>query len=37
VTTPFGGFQSSQATVVSSAPHALDAYTEVKSIYYATG
>jgi acyl-CoA reductase-like NAD-dependent aldehyde dehydrogenase len=36
VTTPFGGFRQS-GYGRELGPHALDAYTEVKSIYYATG
>ncbi len=36
VTTPFGGFKQS-GIGRELGPHALDAYTEVKSIYYATG
>ncbi len=36
VTTPFGGFKQS-GYGRELGPHALDAYTEVKSVYYATG
>jgi acyl-CoA reductase-like NAD-dependent aldehyde dehydrogenase len=36
VTTPFGGFKQS-GYGRELGPHALDSYTEVKSIYYATG
>jgi acyl-CoA reductase-like NAD-dependent aldehyde dehydrogenase len=36
VTTPFGGFKQS-GYGRELGPHALDAYAEVKSIYYATG
>jgi betaine-aldehyde dehydrogenase len=36
VTTPFGGFRQS-GYGRELGPHALDAYTEVKTIYYATG
>jgi betaine-aldehyde dehydrogenase len=35
VTTPFGGFRQS-GYGRELGPHALEAYTEVKSIYYAT-
>ena len=36
VTTPFGGFKQS-GVGRELGPHALDHYTEVKSVYYATG
>lgn len=36
VSTPFGGFKQS-GYGRELGPHALDAYTEVKSVYYATG
>jgi acyl-CoA reductase-like NAD-dependent aldehyde dehydrogenase len=36
VATPFGGFKQS-GYGRELGPHALDAYTEVKSVYYATG
>jgi acyl-CoA reductase-like NAD-dependent aldehyde dehydrogenase len=36
VTTPFGGFKQS-GTGRELGPHALDHYTEVKNVYYATG
>jgi acyl-CoA reductase-like NAD-dependent aldehyde dehydrogenase len=36
VTTPFGGFKQS-GYGRELGPHALDAYTEVKSVYFATG
>jgi acyl-CoA reductase-like NAD-dependent aldehyde dehydrogenase len=36
VTTPFGGFKQS-GYGRELGPHALDSYTEVKSVYYATG
>jgi acyl-CoA reductase-like NAD-dependent aldehyde dehydrogenase len=36
VSTPFGGFKQS-GVGRELGPHALDAYTEVKSVYYATG
>jgi acyl-CoA reductase-like NAD-dependent aldehyde dehydrogenase len=36
VTTPFGGFKQS-GYGRELGPHALDAYTEIMSIYYATG
>jgi betaine-aldehyde dehydrogenase len=36
ITTPFGGFKQS-GYGRELGPHALDAYTEVKSVYYATG
>ena len=36
VSTPFGGFKQS-GYGRELGPHALDSYTEVKSIYYATG
>jgi acyl-CoA reductase-like NAD-dependent aldehyde dehydrogenase len=36
VSTPFGGFKQS-GYGREPGPHALDAYTEVKSVYYATG
>ena len=36
VQTPFGGFKQS-GVGRELGPHALDAYTEVKSVFYATG
>jgi acyl-CoA reductase-like NAD-dependent aldehyde dehydrogenase len=36
VSTPFGGFKQS-GVGRELGPHALDHYTEVKSVYYATG
>ena len=36
VSTPFGGFKQS-GYGRELGPHALDAYTEVKTVYYATG
>jgi betaine-aldehyde dehydrogenase len=36
VATPFGGFKQS-GYGRELGPHALDAYTELKSVYYATG
>jgi acyl-CoA reductase-like NAD-dependent aldehyde dehydrogenase len=36
VTTPFGGFKQS-GVGRELGPHALDHYTEVKSVYYETG
>ena len=36
VSTPFGGFKQS-GVGRELGPHALDAYTELKSVYYATG
>jgi betaine-aldehyde dehydrogenase len=36
VTTPFGGFKQS-GVGRELGPHALDHYTEVKNVYFATG
>ena len=36
VSTPFGGFKQS-GVGRELGPHALDHYTEVKNVYYATG